>query len=584
MLSYFLANRRASLILSSIFLLIFSGMLGWTAQPLFAQSVPPQEPDIPLSIETSEVKPTPPYTRQSEKLAPKSWGNPQPITPYLHPGHPHSAGMVKKPLDQLDTFFEQKIEEQMIPGAVVLIARSGKIVKHDAYGYAARYADDQRTPLANPQPMRPDTIFDLASVTKIFTATAAMILVEEGRLDLDAPVAKYIPEFAANGKETVTVRQLLTHTSGFRPGIPLYQMGNNREERLQIVFQYPLDHAPGSKYVYSDLNMIVMGALVERISGKRLDAFVRERITKPLGMHDTFYNPPAHLKHRIAATEYQPWTGRGMVWGEVHDENAHALDGVAGHAGLFSTAHDLAVFAHMILQKGKYGKKRILQEKTVEWMETNFVPFPGQDHGLGWELNQGWYMDALMGSRTMGHTGYTGTSLVINRDQATITITLTNRVHPTRQTPSINPIRRETARMTADAIPVRIPSHEAAWFSGYGDELNRSLSAPLPPSQKDLRLAFRTWRFLETDRDFAWVEISKDGKIWTGVKKWTGVSDGWETVMLSLPPDTKHIRFRYATDATVNGRGWYILKPVVFADGQAHFLEWSGEGWVKRKY
>ncbi len=162
-----------------------------------------------------------------------------------------------------------------------------------------------------------------------------MKLYESGKLKLDAPVADYIPEFALNGKQHVTVEQLMTHTSGFQPSLQLYKMGESREDRLQYVLQYPLENAPGTTYTYSDLNMITLGALVERISGIQLDEFVRKHITKPFNMTDTMYNPPPGLTERIAATEYQPWTDRGVIRGEVHDENAWALDGVAGHAGVF---------------------------------------------------------------------------------------------------------------------------------------------------------------------------------------------------------------------------------------------------------
>jgi CubicO group peptidase (beta-lactamase class C family) len=520
----------------------------------------------------------------SEKLPPSSWDNPLPSSPVLHPGTPSSAGMDPEPLKSLDTYIEQAIQNRVMPGAVVLVARRGAIVKHQAYGYAARYADDQFTPLPDPVPMRKDTIFDLASITKIFTATAVMKLYEQGKIGLDDPVARYIPEFAQNGKENVTIRQLLTHTSGFRPGIPLYKMGTGREDRLQIVFAQPLDHAPGSTYVYSDLNMIVLGALVERISGKRLDEFIRDEITKPLGMKDTMFNPPAELKNRIAATEYQPWTGRGLVWGQVHDENAASLGGVAGHAGLFSSARDLAVFAHMILMKGRYGGVRILNEETVELMEHNYnTAFPGDDHGLGWELNQGWYMDALASPYAMGHTGYTGTSLVISRDQATIVITLTNRVHPTRQTVSTNPVRRQTARMAADAIPVAIPGRGTAWFSGYGDFLDRSLTAELPTGSKALK--FETWYRIEDGIDRGAVEVSADGTVWDSLEpSYTGASAGWIPKTLPLPENARFVRFRYVTDLSVNGRGWYVKGPaVLLPSGKTVPLQPSGEGWELRR-
>ncbi|KFZ40941.1 MULTISPECIES: serine hydrolase [Thermoactinomyces] len=513
------------------------------------------------------------------------WGDSRPTRPVLQPGSPESCGMVNKPLLHMDTILRQAIRENMTPGAVLLVARKGTIVKHQAYGYAVRYADDRQTPVHPPVPARKDTIYDLASVSKIFTSVAVMKLYEKGRFELDDPVARYIPEFAQNGKQSVTIRQLLTHTSGFRSGIPLYQMGNNREERLQIALAYPLDHPPGTTYTYSDLNMITLGVLVERLSGLRLDQFVQKEITGPLHMHDTFYNPPQKLKRRIAATEYQPWTGRGLVWGTVHDENAAALDGVAGHAGVFSTARDLAVFAHMMLMDGKYGSTRILKKETVRLMENNYnTDFPGDDHGLGWELNQGWYMDALSGPDAMGHTGFTGTSLVINRSQGTIAILLTNRVHPTRETESINPLRREVARMAADAIPVKIPGKVPAWFSGYGDQLSRSLVASLPLSTHDRTLVFTTWHRIEPVHDQATVEFSADGRHWSAAEQFSGNRKDWKTYAIPVPEEARFIRFHYQTNESVNGRGWYIMDPVLETRGKTIPLQWQGEGWERRTY
>ena len=516
-----------------------------------------------------------------------AWGDSRPFRPVLRPGSPESAGMVTQPLNQLDSKVQKAIRQKVTPGAVLLIARKGTIVKHQAYGYAVCYRDNPSTPVPSPIPAQEDTIFDIASISKIFTSVAVMKLYEQGRFKLDDPVAKYIPEFAQNGKQSVTIRQLLTHTSGFRSGIPLYQMGNSREERLQIALSYPLDHPPGTTYTYSDLNMIALGVLVERLSGQRLDQFVQKEITEPLHMHDTYYNPPQKLKHRIAATEYQPWTGRQVVWGTVHDENAAALDGVAGHAGVFSTAYDLAVFAHMILMDGKYGSKRILKKETVRLMENNYnTDFPGDDHGLGWELNQGWYMDALTNPDSMGHTGFTGTSLVVSRGQGTIAILLTNRVHPTRETESINPLRREVARMSADAIPVHIPGGVPAWFSGYGDKLSRSLVASLPLSAKERSLVFTAWHRTEPVHDQAVVEFSTDGEHWEALKQgtFTGNSNGWMTHTISLPDDARFIRFHYQTNDTVNGRGWYVKNPVLSTRGKIIPLQLQGEGWERRTY
>ncbi|MFC7440376.1 serine hydrolase domain-containing protein [Laceyella putida] len=546
-------------------------------------SIPSVLHAAPDPLTEKEYKPLPPVMPKVLSQ-PASWDVPFPTSPVLHAGPPQAAGMRPEPLNALDTSIRQAINQGHMPGAVLLVARRGVIVKQQAYGYAAKYLDQQQTPLAHPVPMDNHTLFDLASISKIFTTIAVMNLYEEGAFALDDPVSRYIPEFAQNGKASVTIKQLLTHTSGFRPGIPLYTMGHNRDDRLAEVFRYPLDHAPGSTYVYSDLNMIALGALVERLSGERLDQYVKETVTGPLGMKHTMYNPPAWLKYRTAATEYQSSPDRGLVWGEVHDENAASLDGVAGHAGVFSTAGDLAKLAHLFLLKGKYGSTRILEEKTVELMEHNFnADFPGDDHGLGWELNQGWYMDALASPYAFGHTGFTGTSLVINREQSTITILLTNRVHPTRQTPSLNPVRRQTARLTADAIPVSM--RQPAWFAGYGDQLNRTLTATLPEHTGKRKLQFSTWHHIEAGVDFGIVEVSTDGNAWQPLYSFTGRSQGWEHPSLPLPDTARHVRFRYQTDGSVNGRGWYVGKPaLVFENGHILPLQVTGSEWEQREY
>ncbi|MGQ7276919.1 serine hydrolase [Brevibacillus thermoruber] len=508
------------------------------------------------------------------------WDKPGRSSGSLHPGTPAAAGMTPAPLGEIDSFIESAIQDGVMPGAVVLIARRGVIVKEQAYGHAARYADDGGTLLDQPVTMRTDTLFDLASISKLFTSTAVMQLHEQGLFQLDDPVARYIPAFAENGKDAVTIRQLLTHTSGFEPFIPLYTMGNSREERLEIVFRHPLVNKPGSAYVYSDLNLITLGALVEKLSGQRLDEYVRDHITKPLRMTDTMYNPPESLKKRTAATEYQPWTNRELVWGQVHDENAWALDGVAGHAGVFSTARDLAVFAQMMLNGGTYGGKRILSKKSVELMTENQIPeFPGDDHGLGWELNQGWYMDALGDSRTMGHTGYTGTSMVVSANNETICIVLTNRVHPTRNTVSTNPVRRGVARLAALAIPVDLPGKEGAWFAGTGDELDNTLTAKTDLPEGGT-LTFDTWYRIENESDYGHVEASADGEHWTEVgSALTGEGD-WQTVTWQLPAGTEQVRFRYATDPSVNGRGWYVQHPsIADPSGKPVKAVWNPQGW-----
>ncbi|WP_026692365.1 serine hydrolase domain-containing protein [Peribacillus kribbensis] len=544
---------------------------------LLGSSIASASGESPVSMEKAVHKST------DESLPPSpvfSWDSQiLPMPGVLHPGSPRSAGMVEKPLNDLDGILNKAISEKVMPGAVALVARAGHIVKQDAYGYAAQYQDDSLTPMDQPVKMKEDTIFDLASISKIFTSTAIMMLYEKGRINLDAPVADYIPEFAQSGKSQVTIRQLLTHTSGFTAWIPLYTMGASREDRLQLVFKQPLLNKPGTVYTYSDLNMITLGAIVERLSGKRLDDFVKEYITGPLKMKDTMYNPPASLKARIAATEYQKTPARGLVWGQVHDENAWSLDGVAGHAGVFSTAEDLAKFAYIFINNGRYGGKQILKPETVKLLlENQNAAFPGNDHGLGWELGQGWYMDALSDSASFGHTGYTGTSIVVSPSQKTIAILLTNRVHPSRNTVSTNQTRRLFARQVADSIPVSIPGRKAAWFSGYGDNLNKAMEAEVH-IKKAVQLTFSTWYSLENGADTGKVEIWKDGS-WQSLYEVTGTSSSWQKKQLTLPQGTEKIRFVYKTDGSVNGRGWYVMD----AEIDHKKLNFSSNDWQTRNY
>ena len=329
----------------------------------------------------------------------------------------------------------------LFSGAVGIMGHEGHIVERDASGWAVRYSD-ATTELPRDQwvPMRDDTIFDLASVSKLFTSIAVVQLVEEGRVSLGAPVATYLPEFAAAGKGSVTVRQLLTHTSGFTSWLPLWSAHPDRASRIQAVMDQPLANPPGTTYLYSDLNLITLGVIVERLRGESLDLVVHDRITAPLGMTDTGYNPTAI--DRTAATEFQSSPRRGMLRGEVHDENAWSLGGVAGHAGVFSTADDMAVLAQALLNGGTYRGARILSRKSVTDLIANLNgDFPGDEHGLGFELNQRWYMDALSGPRTAGHTGYTGTSIVIDFTSRSFAILLTNRVHPSRRNEMIKEVR-----------------------------------------------------------------------------------------------------------------------------------------------
>ncbi|MFC0506342.1 serine hydrolase domain-containing protein [Micromonospora costi] len=498
-----------------------------------------------------------------------------------HPGHPTYAG------------------------AVVLAAKDGVIVQHAAVGTAVRYAEVGPPPElpgvelpADAQiPMRPDTIHDLASVSKLFTTIVVMQLVERGRVRLDEPVARYVPEFGAGGKAAVTVRMLLTHTSGLPAFTPLWSRYPTPAERFAAALATPLaaGAAPGAQYVYSDLGLIALGVLAERVTGRGLAELVRDGVTAPLGMTDTGYNPGPQRRARIAATEYQPYAGRGMVWGEVHDENAWSLGGVAGHAGVFSTAADLAVLCQSLLNGGEYRGHRILRPDTVRAMLVNHnapleQAYPESDRGLGFELNKHWYMMGLSSPVAFGHTGFTGTSIVVDPLSHSFVILLSNRVHPDRGWGSNNVARRAVARDLAEAMPVR-PRSRDAWRADPRDSATVTLTAPLRRAARGGVASFLLWYDTEPRFDGARVEVSTDGgSTWTpapmvlreGDRRWT--SDGtvtgyggrvWWQVSVDLPERATHLRWTSSTDVSSQGRGVYVDRIVVADRGGLLF---HGEG------
>ncbi|MFF4346282.1 serine hydrolase domain-containing protein [Streptomyces sp. NPDC001530] len=314
---------------------------------------------------------------------------------------------------------------------VVLVAGRGPVIAvEEAAGWAVRYAAyDVETdtgvelPPAARVPMTVRTPFDLASLTKLFTAVAAVQQLERGTLGIDARVGAYLPEFGGAAAYGITVRQLLTHTSGLRPELPLYNCPDDAARLAILRAEGPISE-PG-EYVYSDLNLLLLQHVLERITGRTLDVLIQDGITRPLGMTATCFGPCPGA----AATEDQrrPWAkaDRGMLRGVVHDENAWALGGVAGHAGLFSTGRDLAVFCRTLLAGGSYGPARILGPDFVELMLT--------PPGLGFALDQPWFMGALAGRGAAGHTGFTGTSLVLDPATDTFLVLLANTVHPRRR-------------------------------------------------------------------------------------------------------------------------------------------------------
>jgi CubicO group peptidase (beta-lactamase class C family) len=487
-------------------------------------------------------------------------------------------------------------------GAVTLLGHDGKIVTRQATGLALKYADGSGTELPADQqiPMRTDTIFDMASVSKLFTSIVVLQLVEKNKVSLDEPIATYVPEFAENGKAAITVRQALTHTTGLPSWLPLWSAQPDPASRMQMALTAKPTSAPGTTYLYSDLNLISLGEVAHRVTGKTLDKLVADGITKPLQMKDTGYNPDPKKKPRIAATEFQVSPNRGMVWGSVHDENAWSLGGVAGHAGVFSTADDLAVLAQAFLNGGSYRHARILKESSVTAMITNFNQgFPGNDHGLGFELNQRWYMGGLSGPRTAGHTGYTGTSLVIDFDSRSFAILLSNRVHPSRNWGSNNPARRAVAQGLALSLGVGPRHGKDAWFSGTTDAATTTLALPVAVPAAGAKLAFDL--FVDTeDTDLLYLESSTDGTTWTKVPftirdrgtvidtdgSTSGSGDRhWHQVSADVSGGDQTLRWRYTSDPLYQGRGVYVDgvkltdgRTVLF-DGERSPEAFTATGW-----
>lgn len=400
-------------------------------------------------------------------------GQSQTSTATLPTTAPSAVGMSPTHLFNIDQIVEAEIAKKQLPGAVVLVGRQGKIVWRRAYGNRALEPQQEA--------MTTDTIFDLASLTKIVaTATSVMILVERGLVRLGDPVSRYIPEFAENGKRAITVEHLLVHRSGLIADNDIRDYEQGPEKAIENIWRLAPLSEVGAKMVYSDVNFIVLAELVKRVSGKAIDQFARENIFEPLGMKDTGYKPAEALKARIAPTEQrggpnqnrdrQGAAREGEVgaketehWmrGEVHDPRAHLLGGVAGHAGLFSTADDLAIYCQMILNGGEYQSRRILSPMGVQRMtEPRASAGNGSDgdwRGLGWDSKTRFSSNRgdLFSFRSFGHTGFTGTSIWISPDQGTFVVFLSNRVHPKLdpKTPAdVTSLRSRIASVVAASI------------------------------------------------------------------------------------------------------------------------------------
>ena len=355
---------------------------------------------------------------------------------------PQTIGFDPQKLSSIDAIVAEGISEKKMPGCVVSVGRRGQIAWLKAYG------NKQVEPAV--VPMTLDTVFDMASITKpVATATSIILLIERGKLSLLDKVATYIPDFAVNGKHDITIRELLIHQSGLIADNAIGDYQNGPVVAMQKIYELKLQNPIGTKFVYSDVNFILLGDLVKRVSGRSVHEFSQQEIFKPLGMRETGYLPSQELKARSAPTQKRDGQ---WIQGEVHDPRAFKLEGVAGHAGLFSTADDMAIYATMMLGDGSIGETQILTPETVKLMTQGNQVSSGI-RGLGWDKQTSFSVNKgeRLTEAAYGHGGFTGTVLWIDPEQDLFFIFLSNRVHPDGKG-SVNQLAGKLATIAAGAV------------------------------------------------------------------------------------------------------------------------------------
>jgi CubicO group peptidase (beta-lactamase class C family) len=353
------------------------------------------------------------------------------------------------PYSSIDRIVETGIVNKYYPGAQLLIGNKEKVIYQKSYG---KFTYDEGS-----NKVEDDDLFDIASLTKVVATTpSVMKLYEDGKIHLNDKVSTHIPEFANNGKESITILNLLLHNSGLKSWIPFHQLYSSRAEVLNAIYNIYLESPVGMGYKYSDLNMIILGDIVERVSGKNLDEFSKENIFRPLGMNNTTYNPSDDFMHKVLPTEFDSYWRKRLLKGEVHDESAAMLGGISGNAGLFSNAEDIYKYMNMILNKGTFSlfnksENKIFEASTIQIVtEKPFVPYYINTRTIGWDTkpisNSSRFRipcGDLISSNCIGHTGYTGTSIWADLDRDLVIIFLTNRVYPSRDNLGIMEIRPE---------------------------------------------------------------------------------------------------------------------------------------------
>ena len=408
------------------------GLLACTSAPLPERGAPPPTPDSAAPIHALPA----PLPSGSASAAP---------APATAPREPASASLADaRDLESIDAVVQGAIAREEVAGAVIAVLRAGELRFQRAYGLRLREP--------RPVPMTVDTVFDLASITKaICTGPAIMALAEQRRLRIGDRVSKYLPGFAAKGKEAVTLEQLLLHTSGLPADNALGDYDHGREQALSRIDHLALEAEPGARFEYSDVGYIVLGAVIEKVSGQSLDAFAQAQLFGPLGMNETRYNPGPLLAARAAPTE--PRAGV-LLQGQVHDPRASRLGGVAGHAGLFSTAGDLALFARMLLDGGALEGARVLSLASVQQMTRPRALPDGGSRGLGWDINTRFSGNRGELRGGFGHTGFTGPSIWIDPSSKTAVIVLTSRLYPDGKGDARR-LRREVATVVARQIAAK---------------------------------------------------------------------------------------------------------------------------------
>lgn len=346
---------------------------------------------------------------------------------------------------KLDALIDTAIHEGRIPGAVLLIGHEGQVVYRKAYG--------KRSLEPTVEDMTLDTIFDCASLTKVVSTTSCMMrLYEQGRFTFEDPITKFIPEFRAT-KDVLTIRDLMTHFSGLQPDVPLKPVWQGYDTGIELACTFAPEGKPGEKHVYSDINFLLIGEMIHRLSGKTLAQFAHDEVFVPVGMTETAYQPSPDLIPRIAPTEREA-DGKPPLRGVVHDPTARYMGGIAGHAGMFSTADDLAKFGQMMLDGGKVGAAQVFKPETIALFTSSHTP-EGQPvrRGYGWDIDSPYSSPrgTIFPIGSFGHTGFTGTSLWIDPRSKTYVILLTNSIHPVTHGGVVQ-LRREVSTLAAEGV------------------------------------------------------------------------------------------------------------------------------------